>query len=315
MYQLLTDNHNLADKKLLQDNLLQKVINELLDNDNLLTLKEIKRMFPNVDNMDSQMNQWIKKEVITRKNGKYSVCCPLISLEKWRILTDEVTSLFEEHHDFLTSYFRDASKEFSSEVALTHLLLAFYENSQVKDKPFFCLEVAQCNLLFLELPTLYQKISGKKTQWLSFESARLISLTIPSYFDYLNVPTTPKIKCFKEVQELIGDVNPTYFMTYVERKMRRLNKGRSVSSNKTDIFLEALGLMNYVYIENDTYHSNMPSFNSELYDRCYDWTIELSQKLDLSLPKVLYLGILISYLNKKNMIKETSPTLYLLRYL
>lgn len=252
MYELITLQTHAKQRGLMHNQQLKKVINFILANNNVVTLREIKRGISDIDCLEQQMEQWVELGVISRYHGRYEVNGTVLSNEQQSRVFTNYRSFFNQFIDKNVSELTNLKLDMDQ--FSFYILSAFAATSLYKQTDYYILEMKKDSPLQC-LPLYFQKLHGKKTNWLSFESFDSLSQcsSLATYFYDVNNRVNIKSKKYLVLEKLLGDVNVSYFLMYSERKLRRIAKGRSITSEQPDIFLEALHDLGYLKIENHDY--------------------------------------------------------------
>ena len=260
MYELITLQTTPECRMQMDDEELKRVIEFVLTHDNNVTLREIKRGTLSIDDIEQKMETWVQMGVISRHHGRYRVKAALISQETQKAVINSYSEFYKKMIE----------KNSLTEMNLDIKYLSFYilysltQTLIYQEKEFFVIENSK-DLAIHSFPIYFQKLHGKKTEWVSFESFDSLNQckSLPTYFYDVTYRKNTTSKRFLALEKLLGDVNIPYFLSYSERKLRRIEKGRSISSNQSDIFLEALSILNYLTIDNDLYQMNICLINQD----------------------------------------------------
>ena len=225
------------------------------------TLRDIKRNFPEFEALDSLVDFFVNFDLIKRHHGRYELSGDYVSEEYQKRSKDLIFNWLEGKEARFQEIFNDVSGEELTHQVLTALFkgysdskISFYEKTELSRK-------------WLRYPTRYTEIQGKRGIYFSFGSyLPFYSHNISAYFNFIKLTSSELPEEFLNLSYRLGDINPEYFIQYCERKLRRIEKGKIVSIDKPDLFLESLAEMGYI-CKNETvyeWHSVRMAPNNDL---------------------------------------------------
>lgn len=232
----------------------EEILDYLLTHQNQeVTLREIKRNISETTNMDHLIDEMIKDGFVSRYHGRYEYAGNFIS-------ADEQENLINQVHRFLENIEINSLKEElnnkPAEERYLSVLHQLFKNGTSSDLTVY--ETTENAKRWLKLPTRYTEVTGKKATFFSFGTYQpYYSNNLSDYFNYLKLNHNDLPDEFLSIRKRIGDVNPSYFINYCERKLRRLEKGKEAAVNKADIFMETLYEMDYLKVEQEKYLFNL----------------------------------------------------------
>lgn len=217
-----------------------------------VTLRDMKRHFPDFSNLDVYIDELVTEKLVLRHHGKYQYVGEFISTVEQTKINEYCLAYFNDKKVSIEAYLENQSKD---QLAFRILYQLFNKN---EEESIVIYESNEYSKKWLAQPTRYTEIMAKNTLYFSFGSYNpFYSHHICDYFNFLTLNEKNGPEDFLKLREKLGDLNPTYFLTYCERKLRRLEKGKIIPTEKTDIFMEALLEMGYVSIEDSSYKLNM----------------------------------------------------------
>ena len=265
MYQFISLHLTPEYSLLMQDSDFKAVYNFMMFAQKDVTLREIKRGLPQINNLEQSIEKWVQLNVISRFHGRYQLNGEILT-------SDKQLSLRQSYDSFFRLYLAQLG-DLNKEMRLTleqwsFYLLKGFINTAIYDKscPFYIEETSN-GININELPLFFQKLHGKKVDWLSFESMLLLTrdcATLPTYFFELQYRRNCQNETFLSLEKLLGDVNISYFLSYTERKIRRIEKGRKLSTDEPDIFLQALVQLDYLTCCEGYYKTSVLSISSNM---------------------------------------------------
>lgn len=264
MYKMLTLETEPAFRQLMQDEMYIRVANFFISQKSDVTLREIKRNLPGQKNIERKMESWIDMGVVSRCNGRYQLNGEILSKDEQNHIQNICDESFNHYlSDLKKSIFSLNVSMKDQSFYLTHALFNLLSKQMAKLS--YIEDVESLNDI-AHLPFYLQKLSGIKTTFMSYESLNGLGecKSLSSYFFEQRYHLNTESSNFIELNNKIGDVNKVYFMTYIDRKLRRIDKGRHVSSTSPDIFLEALEILNYLMIENDSYKLSLTVIEKDI---------------------------------------------------
>lgn len=236
----------------------------------IVMLRDLKKAFPECDAMDLFIDDCVQYDVLSRHHGRYSLNVPIIdennqlgvyksvneSLEKCETKwSNHIQTLGCDHRQEATVYFLLACNRFMKGSSS----LSLYDTSHLTDSWF-------------NLPLNQQTFSGKLGNWVSFVNYDAVfQPTIYMYFNYLQLKIDSQDVAFSSIYHVLGDVSMPYYLQEIEKKMRRLIKGKQVTNERPNIFLTSLLMMNYVSLNNDEYQRNMLVLEDKQTDILESW--------------------------------------------
>lgn len=246
---------------LVSESKFSEILQFLVDKKGQVTLRDLKRRFPNEDITDDYIDSLVVNHLITRYHGRYSVFGEVVTKEMQLCIKEMAETYLNTHLKTIKKEFQEIKTD-EDFFKIIYCLANFEELNEVA-----YYEETKESMQWLSLPMKVSKVLGKKNMIISLGAYRPnYNHYINDFFDFLkrdqiNLPTN-----FIELRDVLGDINPSYFITYSERKLRRLSKGKQIPVEKADIFMEALLSMNYISNNNEFYEFNM--LEVELSDEC-----------------------------------------------
>lgn len=238
---------------LLADERCQPLLSFLVDRNEKPTLREIKRHFPNLIDLDSYINDLVTIGVIERHHGKYDIALEYVSFETQLSIDNQVNYYLQEKLVNQAPFDSNQSLE---------ILYTLFEKEESSNTVLF--ELSNLSTVWLKQPTRVTQIEGKRAVYVSLGSySPYYSHNITDYFNFLTRNQINLPNEFINLRDRLGDINPEYFIPYCDRKLRRLEKGKSISINKPDLFLEALTEMAYCSVNQDRYEFNLTRFEKQ----------------------------------------------------
>ena len=243
---------NAKQMNLITEKRFSEILQFLVDKEGQATLREFKKKFPQFDITDEYVDDLVVNHLIVRHHGRYNVYQNIVTNEMQLNIKKKCDTFFDEHQKKIEEVFKEINSD-ESFFKVLYLLsdiessnkVAYYEESTLSKE-------------WLKLPTKISKIVGKRSTFISLGGFYPIyNHHITDYFDFLSKKQTNLPEKFVELRDLIGDINPSYFIRYAERKMRRLSRGKELSTDKADIFMEALCKMDYVTNNAENYQLNV----------------------------------------------------------
>ena len=254
---------------LISESRFSEILQFLVDKKGQATLRDLKRAFPNEDITDEYIDSLVLNHLITRHHGRYAAFGEVITKEYQLNLKENCETFLDSHLEEIKKDFEEIKTEKDS-FKVIHYLGNFEE---INDVVYY--EETENSVQWLSLPMKLSKVLGKKSEFISLGSYYPhYNHHITDFFNYLkreqiNVPID-----FINLRNILGDINPSYFINYSERKLRRLSRGKQIPVEKADIFMEALLSMGYISVNNEFYEFNMLDVN--LADEC----VELNNLLE-----------------------------------
>ncbi|MEG0254548.1 MAG: DUF1803 domain-containing protein [Vagococcus sp.] len=221
-----------------------------------VTLRDIKRAFPNIESMDRLIDELVSFDLLTRSKRTYSFAGNIVTKDVQDEVIDKVTQYLSKKESEIFSVMNDelAKIDFNNR-QLVVLYQLFSDGVFEKDSIYPETEFSKrC----LSLPTRYTEVSGKKDRFFTMATREpFYAHNLSDYFNFLSLNRDDLPEEFLKTRRKIGDVNSLYFMNYCERKLRRLEKGKVISTIKPDIFMEVLYNMKYCLVEDEQYSFNI----------------------------------------------------------
>lgn len=303
MYRLVTLNKTPAKRQLMNDEAFAQVLNFLISESKHVTLREVKRSLPQLSEIEKKMEDWVNLGVISRHHGRYSLIGDTISKGQQ---AERMTMLESSFIDWL-----DVALEQINALKITtkersfYLIHALVSQLECSDPSIYFIEQSPSLDGILSLPVYLQKLSGIKTDIYSYE--RLDELdgthTLASYFYEQRYQVSTNSKMYMMINHLLGDVNPSYYIHYVERKLRRIKKGRQIPVASQDIFLESLLVLNYLTDNDGYYDSNLTVITDDLLNQFRTIVQPLVDGLLLNEIDLLYL---VGWLKSNGLVDDES---------
>lgn len=310
-----------AEKEGFLSHFFQPDVQEILrfiDSNDVVTLKEIKSNTDSRVNLTEIIETLINLQIIDRYHGRYTVIGSIIS-------ATEQSNVYEQGRRVLGPFLEDLNelmmiqKENIAPEAMTlAYLLAIEEvcsESFTEAAPLCLYERSSCSQGWFNLPTVMRKMALNKQSWVSFEPCgiREHQMSLGLYFSLLPQYETVSSNIFNEVFGLTGDVNASYFLNYVERKIRRLEKKRELPIIKEDIFMTALTKLGYLSIRDNTYYLNMTRIPLDVKEimKKHLQLMALTFKKEIKLEQgFIFKIILLEWAKKEGYISDSNHTHY-----
>ncbi|MFY8330898.1 DUF1803 domain-containing protein [Vagococcus carniphilus] len=296
------------------DETTEPILNYLKDHKTeKVTLRQIKRAFPEKDEMDRFIDDLVTFNLVERYHGSYSFKGNIITEDMQEKMITLLTDYLDNKKDTIISMFEETVQQIPDENKtvvflyslfgeLVHGASSIYPDNDISKE-------------WLSIPSRYTEIKGKKETFISMSQPYpTYGYQLSDFFNFLALNRDDLPKEFLEVRSKLGDVNQNYFMTYIERKLRRLEKGKSISCDKSDIFMETLYKMNYVGMTEDLYTFKIARMTIQNFDK---WTeslnflVELLESIDLATEeKEFIVGVVVyQWFVSENLI-DTTQTLH-----
>lgn len=312
MYQFITLQTEQTYRSLMQDKTFIQVVNFMIEQEKSVTLREIKRALPDVQEIEVIVETWISAGLITRHHGRYELVGDVISEEKQEELKQTYQSFFLPCVEKLNVECKQL--DVSSKELAFYLLYALYQ--KIQNNIVFGQYVEETTALveIKNLPVYFQQLTGKKTEWLSFESLTNLAecVSLPSFFYEETYRENTKAPQFLVLEKRLGDVNESYFLTYVERKLRRIEKGRIISSGTPDIFLDSLVTLGYLTIVEHHYKLNILSVNEQVLEVIHQELDSIIELFEETFNRSWGIMAIYSFLDAIDLVDklENFPTLF-----
>lgn len=296
------------------DETTEPILNYLKDHKTeKVTLRQIKRAFPEKDEMDRFIDDLVTFNLVERYHGAYSFKGNIITEDMQEKMITLLTDYLDNKKDTIISMFEETVQQIPDENKtvvflyslfgeLVHGASSIYPDNDISKE-------------WLSIPSRYTEIKGKKEIFISMSQPYpTYGNQLSDFFDFLALNRDDLPKEFLEVRSKVGDVNQNYFMTYIERKLRRLEKGKSISCDKSDIFMETLYKMNYVGMTEDLYTfkiARMAIQNTDKWTEGFNYLVELMESIDLATEeKEFIVGVVVyQWFISENLI-DTTQTLH-----
>lgn len=296
------------------DETTEPILNYLKDHKTeKVTLRQIKRAFPEKDEMDRFIDDLVTFNLVERYHGAYSFKGNIITEDMQEKMITLLTDYLDNKKDTIISMFEETVQQIPDENKtvvflyslfgeLVHGASSIYPDNDISKE-------------WLSIPSRYTEIKGKKEIFISMSQPYpTYGNQLSDFFDFLALNRDDLPKEFLEVRSKVGDVNQNYFMTYIERKLRRLEKGKSISCDKSDIFMETLYKMNYVGMTEDLYTfkiARMAIQNTDKWTEGFNYLVELLESIDLATEeKEFIVGVVVyQWFISENLI-DTTQTLH-----
>ncbi|MFW7431834.1 DUF1803 domain-containing protein [Vagococcus carniphilus] len=296
------------------DETTEPILNYLKDHKTeKVTLRQIKRAFPEKDEMDRFIDDLVTFNLVERYHGAYSFKGNFITEDMQEKMITLLTDYLDNKKDTIISMFKETVQQIPDENKtvvflyslfgeLVHGASSIYPDNDISKE-------------WLSIPSRYTEIKGKKEIFISMSQPYpTYGNQLSDFFDFLALNRDDLPKEFLEVRSKVGDVNQNYFMTYIERKLRRLEKGKSISCDKSDIFMETLYKMNYVGMTEDLYTFKIARIaiqNTDKWTEGFNYLVELLESIDLATEeKEFIVGVVVyQWFISENLI-DTTQTLH-----
>ncbi|MGO3731627.1 MAG: DUF1803 domain-containing protein [Vagococcus sp.] len=238
--------------------------------DNIVMLRDLKKAFPECDSMDLFIDDCVQCNILSRSHGRYSLNVPIIDEKNQLKVYKVVNKSLEKFETKWKNHIQTLGCNHQQEATFNFLLacnrfmkgsssLSLYDTSNLAESWF-------------KLPLNQQTISGKLGSWVSFVSYDdIFQPTIYMYFNYLRLKINSHDVAFSPIYHVLGDISMPYYFQEIEKKMRRLIKGKPVTNERPNIFLTSLLMMNYVSLNNEEYNHNMLVLDGKQTDTLESW--------------------------------------------
>lgn len=301
MYRLVTLNKTPAKRQLMNDDAFDQVLNFLISESHHVTLREIKRALPQLNDIEKKMEDWVNLGVISRHHGRYSLIGDTISSGQQ---SEKMAMLEVSFKNWIKVAFEQINAlEITTKERSFYLIHALMSQLDCNEPSIYFIEQSPGLDDILSLPVYLQKLSGIKTEIYSYE--RLGDLadthTLASYFYEQRYQVSTNSQMYTTINRLLGDVNPSYFVHYVERKLRRIKKGRQIPIASRDIFLESLLALNYLTDNDGYYDLNLTVITDDLLNQFKTIVQPLFDDLPLNEIDLLYL---VGWLKSKGLVDD-----------
>ncbi|AQP52829.1 hypothetical protein CBF34_07535 [Vagococcus penaei] len=223
--------------------------------DSLITLRDIKREFPELVAVETFIEPLIESGLIERHQGTYRLGIAYYSTKDIEQQVIQVEQVFEEYNELINNWLNHLSIDIPvsqqhsailESVFMTFLQVqqsSFYEDNLIIDRwrlyPIKrqCLEEELFNWIFYT--PYYQEASNQYNLY--------------DYFKFLTLNDTEFPNSLLDTYRKIGDVNPHFFFHHVERKLKRILKGRTKTSSQRDVLMETLIDFDYLSLSDGHY--------------------------------------------------------------
>lgn len=186
------------------------------------TLRELKVKFPEVS-FDKTLDRLIASALIIRKNRRYFLGFPVYTEEDQKQL-QESDGFYQEALDWSTQEIADFIKSFTV--------------TSAENKYFYgCLQGVEQGVVYSLTHETFQMITYAEAPW---------PPTLPAFFEANR--QLQNLAVYDELMDLIGDVDPVYYLDQVSVIFERIRKNKKVRSS---IFLESLQRLKIVSSELD----------------------------------------------------------------
>lgn len=274
-----------------------------------ITLRDIKDAFPDIEKMDRRIDDFVSYNILKRHHGVYSFPGVIVTEDLQLSLIELVNNYLKSHSLRLSSLIKNELELVSKENRLINVLITLFKSDiEGKDSIYPNNAISK---EWLALPTRYTEVAGKKNIFISMASQELnYDHNLSDFFNFLSLNREDLPVQFLETRRRIGDVNPTYFLNYCERKLRRLEKGKIISNEKSDIFMETLFDMQYCLLEENQYVYNLAHVKTEgleSFKKVQSELLETTQSilLDESEKKFIVSVLLFQWLVTQKIIDST----------
>lgn len=314
MLKIINQPFNSKKMAIVLDETTELVLNYLKDHKTeKVTLRQIKRAFPEKEEMDQFIDDLVTFNLVERYHGAYSFKGNIITEDMQEKMITLLTDYLASKKDTIISMFEETVQQIPDENktvvflyslfgGLIHGTSSIYPDNDISKE-------------WLSIPSRYTEIKGKKEIFISMSQPYpAYGSQLSDFFDFLTLNRDDLPKEFLEIRSKVGDVNQNYFMTYIERKLRRLEKGKSISCDKSDIFMETLYKMNYVGINEGLYTFKVARLTIQDFDK---WTeglnylVERLESIDLATEEKEFIVRVVVYqwFVSENLI-DTTQTLH-----
>lgn len=312
MYQFITLQTEQTYRSLMQDKAFQQVVNFMIEQGESVTLRDIKRALPDVEEIEVVIETWISAGLITRYHGRYELVGYVMSEEKQEELKQTYQSFFLSCVEKLNAKCRQL--DLSTKDVAFYLLYALHKKIQGNIALGQYAEDTLALAKIKQLPFYFQQLTGKKTEWLSFENLTNLAecVSLPSFFYEETYRENTRAPQFLLLDKRLGDVNESYFLTYAERKLRRIEKGRIMSSDTPDIFLDALVTLGYLTIEARHYKLNTLSVEEHVIEEIHQELDPIIELFDETFNRPWEIVVIYTLLDAMDLVDtlEHYPTLF-----
>lgn len=219
---------------LLNSELFQQIIDFFIENENeRIILRQLKKSIKTEENLELFLDKMIRFKLISRSDRQYSLSFPIYDLADYpfsppKDLTNYLEAIKQADEDYLTGFIGEF----------------LWSECETKDDYFFGVKSNINSTSFYE-----KRILGDNELTMVAIQDRVDTLiNIPTYFNLLSLNKLPKQ--YKQLEELLGDVNQEYFLAQTKSLVKKAQKNRN-NSSKRDIFKESLLLTNDLTIINE----------------------------------------------------------------
>lgn len=264
MYKMLTLETEPAFRQIMEDDVYKEVINFFITQSSDVTLRDLKKALPHISEIEKKMELWVHLELISRHHGRYELTGETLS----KVEQDRRREIYKDYFPPFLEKLKEgtASLNLSKKDQSFYMVHALFTILGKEISPLVYLEETTELKELESLPVYLQKLPGIKTVCISYESFDSLGkgISLATYFYEQRYRTHTNTENYSILNNKIGDVNTIYFIGYIERKLRRLEKGRSISVTSSDVFLEALAALNYLRVENDEYKINTTLIDKDI---------------------------------------------------
>lgn len=213
---------------LLNSELFQQIIDFFIENQNeRIILRQLKKSIKTEGNLELFLDKMIQFKLISRSDRQYSLSFPVYDLADYSLslpknLKNYLEALKQEDADYLTGFIGEF----------------LWSECETKDEYFFGVKSN------INYTSFYEKriMGDSELTMVAIQDRVDILMNIPTYFNLLSLNKLPKQ--YKQLEELLGDVNQEYFLAQTKSLIQKAQKSRNNNSSNRDIFKESLLLTN-----------------------------------------------------------------------
>lgn len=197
-----------------------------------IILREIKAAFPAIQTLDRFIEELVKLALVTREQKRYTLNFPIFTSADCQEICITYQSKLAKLRQTMTLQAAETLPFLLGEA----LWQAYFAE---ENNYFFALfdEEEERGLI------TKQQLGTEDFAFVSFFPKNQPQLTIPAYFQFLETRNNSQL--FSQMECLLGDINPNYFLLQAKRIIRYAQKQRN-QPVQPNIFLDALILAKIV---------------------------------------------------------------------
>ncbi|MGY3765085.1 DUF1803 domain-containing protein [Vagococcus vulneris] len=249
---------------------------ELLDflvshRDDTVTLRDIKRYFPSMSNIERHIDVLIKNGLLQRYHGRYMTDIPYIKTNELEESCQEIIkSVNNQKKKFLAWFDKEKLKSDDDQFVLAELLSLFVKTPSKNKVVLF--ETNEFIQRWEKYPNQLSTRDGILYKWDVFHQPVISErYDLNDYFNHLSINEEQIPSKYQKIYQKIGDVNPEFYFSYIDRKIRRLLKGKNKISNHPDILMTSLVDLDYLIAEKDYYQMMVVYLPEKTSKECPVW--------------------------------------------